>query len=314
MIRNSSDQFFLEMGEQLLLIGEEVRVGEIGADRIDLLAIDREGSLVVMELKRSDHKLQLLQGIAYAGMVANWQREEIVASLAAFAGTGEAEAEDELERFVNVQDLSELNETQRVVLVADAFDYEVLVAAEWLTERYGVDVRCYRLTLSVENGSEFMSCTCIYPPREITEHSRSRIRPRRDRQGPLNWDDSLEKLQNVDVVEFFRDQKLKGQESRLGRRPVLYYRILGRRRYACSGRRQSAYVWQMGRFSGDQQYWQERLGASARPEPVKSGRALRFFLSSKEQFAAFEATQGDLASQDWINGDDVPDDFDEVEN
>jgi hypothetical protein len=44
-----------------------------------------------------------------------------------------------------------LNGEQRIILLAP--DYEVLVAAEWLTGKYDLDIRCIRLALSAKSGS-----------------------------------------------------------------------------------------------------------------------------------------------------------------
>ena len=49
--------------------------------------------------------------------------------------------------------------------------YSVLITAEWLSEHYRVDIRCYRLKLATDNGAEFLTCERVYPPAELTEQS-----------------------------------------------------------------------------------------------------------------------------------------------
>ena len=59
-IVRSPQDFFKEIAEELFLIGKEVEPPDDVQDRIDLLALDKEGSCVVIELKRGTHKLHML--------------------------------------------------------------------------------------------------------------------------------------------------------------------------------------------------------------------------------------------------------------
>lgn len=288
MIRNSPEAFFREMGEELLLIGAAIRPARDACeDEIDLLAIDKDGAIVVIELKRDRDRLQLLQAIAYAGMIARWPQDRLAQERAVFAGKSLKEAEEEIEEFID-ESVSELNQVQRVVLIAQDFDFEVLVAAEWLSEHHDVDVRCFRLALSSDGNTELLTCTCIYPPPELTKAAirRGRI-GRSDGQGWTDWDTALEGIENPDAVEFFRKEAAASRESNVKDR-CLIYRVGGKRRFYASARRKHAYVWQTGRFPDDEQFWRERLGPDATIEPVQGGHSLRFHLVTKPQFGAFE--------------------------
>src|SRR5262245_18273872 len=72
-IIRSWDAFISELGfEELLLVGSEIVPHDSCRDRLDLRAIDRDGTPVVFELNRHRDRLQLLQAISYAAMVAKW--------------------------------------------------------------------------------------------------------------------------------------------------------------------------------------------------------------------------------------------------
>lgn len=114
MIRQNAGDFFAELGETLLLIGEEIEPTDFVADRIDLLAIDTEGGVVVIELKRGNNKLQLLQALGYAGMIAKWPAEKFLEKHAQTA-KNIGDSREEIEQFLESEDISTLNQSQRII-------------------------------------------------------------------------------------------------------------------------------------------------------------------------------------------------------
>lgn len=287
MICNSPDAFFGEMGENLLLIGEEVQPTDFVEDRIDLLAIDQSGAAVVIELKRGSHKLHLLQAVSYAAMISKWGADQFIEQRAKFAEQTTGDAKEEIEQFLD-GDLRDLNEVQRIVLVAEDYDYQVLVTAEWLSDTFQVDIRCYRLELAQDGPREFLGCTCIFPPPEISEHA-----IRRGRRGDIvepkwaTWEESLAAIQNPDLREYFERELAAGRDNHLGKR-LMYYRVGGKRRFFVSARNDFAYVWQYSRFPGDEELWRNRLDGSNDVEPVSRQNRLRFYLRTKKDFETFD--------------------------
>src|ERR1700682_1706189 len=105
-IFNSFKPFCQELRQDLRIIAKEVRPSETVADRIDLLAVDHDGNVVIIELKRGNDKLQLLQAIAYAGMIAKWSPEELLAQ----AGKDRA---DEIRDWIDDSEM--INQSQRIL-------------------------------------------------------------------------------------------------------------------------------------------------------------------------------------------------------
>jgi len=286
MIRNTPSEFFAELGEQLLAIGEEIRPSEVVDDRIDLLAIDTDGATVVIELKRGAHKLQLLQALAYAALISDWTPERLIAERARFVRKPDNEVEEEIDEYL-AEGSNTLNGSQRVVLVAEEYDFEVLATAKWLSERYEVNVACWRAELASDVSVEYLSLSCICPPPELAKAARSRRAPRAERPPKwADWDEALSAITNPAVVRFYRARLNEKWLSRLRRR-MLVFQVENKHRFVMQARTRHAYVWQRGRFDGDEDFWRSKLGPTCRLDPVADGRAMRFFLSTDDEFDAF---------------------------
>ena len=312
-ISNSPEAFFGELGQDLFLIGKEVPLSTTVPDRLDLLAVDRQGRLVVTELKRGSHKLQHLQAISYAAMISFWSPDDILGML---SEDRQAALEDFLE-----EGTEGLNRQQRIILVAEAYDYALLASAEWLSERYGLEIQCCRIALARDEqaASEYLVCTNVYPAPELASEAAARGRVRSGAPQTLelrwtDWESALSDVTNHAVAEFFRQELASGRDGYLRKR-CLRYHSGGRRRWHVDARKTSAYVWQTGRFTGDIEFWQDRVSTPDSVQAVKRSTCLRFRLHSAEDFEAFRNTvarevlcvewtleSGDVTAQDGDRG------------
>ena len=282
-IFNSYGDFFTEIGENIFVVGKEISPSQTVQDRIDLLGIDTDGSAVIIELKRGSNKLHMLQAISYAGMVERWGKED-------FRNLVSDVDWDKLTDFIDV-DTDEINRTQRLVLISEGYDYSLLVGAEWLTEQFGVDIRCYTVTVARDqaNGAEYLACTSVYPPAELADQAVGRQNSQRlsSQTKWRNWDDALAPIKNDVLKEFVSNELATGRENNLNKR-ILQYRLEGKRRWSFTSRNQHAYIWQRGRFQNDIEFWQAKLSNPESVNPKKRGRVLVFNLITEDDFSLFK--------------------------
>lgn len=307
-ICNSPKEFFNEIGQDLFLIGKEISPSKNVQDRIDILAVDKEGTGVVIELKRGNHKLHMMQAISYAGMISQWSSDDFLQQL-------EETQQEALIDFLEV-DVEDINRRQRIILVAEAFDYALLIGAEWLTDNHGVDVLCCRIAVAKDSATnaEYLVCSNVYPAPELAQEAVPRGRRTTDSTTIkwADWDSALANIDNLAVAEYYREQLRANRESYLRKR-TLHYRIEGKRRWFATARKARSYVWQHGRFDGDIEFWQKGLSDSSDVKPVKKEKCLSFFLVNEADFSFFhQATTEKLLTTEWQQGS-LEDDFDESE-
>ncbi len=124
------------LGDDLLIVGKEFSGFDLINERLDLLAVDGDGRLVVIELKRDDTGADVhWQAIKYASYLHNVTAEKVVSMLAAYGETSENEAIERLLQHLNADDLNALNNDQRIILVSHRFAPQVTSASLWLNEK-----------------------------------------------------------------------------------------------------------------------------------------------------------------------------------
>lgn len=150
-----------------LVISEEFSEWEDSDRRIDLLAIDRNGSLVVIELKRSETGDYMeLQALRYAAMVSTLTFSRAVEIYKRYLAKNnqDTDAQEKLLEFLEWDEPREEDfalET-RIVLVSADFGKELTTSVMWLNER-NIDIRCIRITPYSHNNEILVDVQPIIP-------------------------------------------------------------------------------------------------------------------------------------------------------
>lgn len=181
--------------ENLLIVGQQVRNAQNG--RSDLIAIDEDGNLVLIEIKRYLEDIKgrkepmEFQAIRYAANFAlindidtlvnkiyapylekrkesisdtEGKREIIQEGLTAIE-----QAQRNLNNFLNRNASGNFNKKQRIILVASDFDEQTLSACAWLSTN-NVDISCFKITPIEYNKEYFLSITKILPTTSIEDY------------------------------------------------------------------------------------------------------------------------------------------------
>ena len=150
------------LGEELLIIQKEFEGFDDTRERLDLLALDKDGHLVIIENKLDDSGRDVVwQVLKYASYCASLTKGQIVEIYQQYLDryepvTSEVDklnipvsAEERICEFLGAPDLDEakmnLGNSQRVMLVAANFRKEVTSTALWLLGQ-GISIQCFKVT------------------------------------------------------------------------------------------------------------------------------------------------------------------------
>jgi alkylated DNA nucleotide flippase Atl1 len=167
------------LGEEIRIVASQLANWDKTKDRPDLIGIDRNGKLVVVEIKRdSSGSGQDLQAIRYAAYASTLTSDEVVELYRTYRkeehkeALSAAEAREALEGFILAGDLDELDEddSPRIVLVAAAFLAGVTSTALWLRNSFGMDLSCVRIEPYELQGELVLSSTTLIPLPEAEDY------------------------------------------------------------------------------------------------------------------------------------------------
>lgn len=173
--------------ESLLVVGRQVKNEKNG--RSDLTAVDNNGKVVLIEIKRdrkdigSRKEAFEFQAIRYAASYATITKvEELVTNVYApyiEKYREEFELGDLTSYELGLRKLSEFlkangaendfNEKQKIILVASDFDEQTISAVAWLNSN-NVDISCYKLVPYIINSEVYLDIEKVLPVSEYNDY------------------------------------------------------------------------------------------------------------------------------------------------
>jgi len=172
------------------LIGQEITPHGSVKDSIDLLAFNPDdSSLIVIELKRSKNKLQLLQALSYAAMIATWDNDKLISEI-------QRSINPEPEELIDLINNNELNSDIKIVLISELYDPEVIITSEWLYRMYSCDISAFALSLHKFGEETFVHFEQRLPLKEVADIYEERGRKYRKKKDKpeVTWEDVIPKL------------------------------------------------------------------------------------------------------------------------
>jgi len=163
------------LGEELLIIQKEFDGFDDTRERLDLLALDKEGVLVIVENKLDDTGRDVVwQALKYASYCSNLSKLQIIdiyqQYLDRYCDGGNAR--ELICEFLESPDIDEVvinsGNRQRLMFVAANFRKEVTNTALWLLSN-GIQLQCFKVTPFSMGEELFLNVDQIIPTPEVKE-------------------------------------------------------------------------------------------------------------------------------------------------
>lgn len=167
------------LGVDLLIVGRQVSTSHGG--RVDVLALDAEGRVHLLELKRDRTPRDVVaQTLDYGSWASELTLEDVQAMYAEYSGDESTLDEAFAETFD--QALPDVvNAEQQFTIVASGLDPTSDRIVEFLAERYGVPINAVFFRHYADGDRSYLARTWLLDPQEAevkaTRAARSKVRP-----------------------------------------------------------------------------------------------------------------------------------------
>jgi hypothetical protein len=163
------------LGEELLIIQKEFDGFYDTRERLDLLALDKKGALVIIENKLDDSGRDVVwQSLKYASYCSTLSKSQIADIFQEYLDKNQlmGNAKQLICEFINSDDFDAINlnqgNSQRIIMVAAHFRKEVTSTVLWLLGN-GLQIQCHKSTLYQLDSQLFLSLEQVIPVPEAEE-------------------------------------------------------------------------------------------------------------------------------------------------
>ena len=163
------------LSNDFLVIGRQVATEYGGA--IDLLCLDRQGDVVVVELKRDKSPREITaQILDYASWVKDRSREQVIAAADSYLQKKRnLSLEDAFQTKFGVELPEVLNETHNMLIVATQIDPASERIIRYLSDTYGVGINAatFQYFKDDDNG-EYLARVFLIEPSQVADKKRDK--------------------------------------------------------------------------------------------------------------------------------------------
>ena len=162
-------------GEEMLIIQKEFDGFDDTKERLDILALDKFGDIVVIENKLDDTGRDVMwQVLKYASYCATLSKVQIKTIYQQYLDKQriKEDAENNITDFFNVSDFTELelNKSQRIIMVSAHFRKEVTSTVLWLLNNYKLKIQCFKTKPYTLDSQLFLNVEQIIPVKEVEDY------------------------------------------------------------------------------------------------------------------------------------------------
>lgn len=205
------------LGEELLIIQKEFDGFDDTRERLDLLAIDKQGALVIIENKLDDSGRNVVwQSLKYASYCSTLSKSQVAGIFQKYLDKYRPgdDAKAMICEFLGEEDFADVvlnpGNDQRLILVAAQFRKEVTSTVLWL-RNHKIRIKCFRATPFRHGESIFLNLEQIIPlqaaeelmigisEKESEEQSSEKVQVTRFLLRTEFWQKALQALERANV-------------------------------------------------------------------------------------------------------------------